>query len=112
MLALSILQSWGADVSVAKNGKEALKKVKKIKFDIILMDIQMPEMDGLEATENIRRKLHLNTPIIALTANALKDDKENYLKYGINDYISKPFITDELYKKIRDLIPKKKIKTR
>lgn len=111
MLALSILQSWGADVSVAKNGKEALKKVKKIKFDIILMDIQMPEMDGLEATENIRRKLHLNTPIIALTANALKDDKENYLKYGINDYISKPFITDELYKKIRDLIPKKKIKT-
>jgi len=107
MLALSILQSWGADVSVAKNGKEALVKVKKIKFDIILMDIQMPEMDGIQATENIRRKFKLNLPIIALTANALKEDKDKYIQYGINDYISKPFNTNELYQKIRDLIPKK-----
>jgi PAS domain S-box-containing protein len=107
MLALSILQSWGADVSVAKNGKEALVKVKKIKFDIILMDIQMPEMDGIQATENIRQKFKLNLPIIALTANALKEDKDKYIQYGINDYISKPFNTNELYQKIRDLIPKK-----
>ncbi|MGZ4118244.1 MAG: PAS domain S-box protein, partial [Bacteroidia bacterium] len=110
MLALSILESWEADVSIAKNGKEALDLIAKNNFDIILMDIQMPEMDGIEATKIIRKKLKFKTPILALTANAFKTDREKYMKSGVNDYITKPFDSENLYRKIVNLLPKEKVK--
>ncbi len=75
----------------AINGLDALEKLKQNKYDIILMDIQMPEMDGLEATEKIRTELKIETPIIALTANAFKSEVEKCKQVGMNDYLTKPF---------------------
>ncbi len=95
-----ILESWGMEVAVAENGKIALEMVQKQHFDLILMDIQMPEMDGIEATERIRKLDNTslaNIPIIALTANALKGDNHLYFQAGMNDYIIKPFTEGKLY---------------
>lgn len=75
----------------AENGVEAIEELKKGMFDIILMDLQMPIMDGIEATKIIRNELKINTPIIALTANALKKEIDYCLTIGFNDYIIKPF---------------------
>jgi len=87
MLALE-----GATIVVANNGLEAIEKSDEMKYDLILMDIQMPEMDGIEATRYIRNKSmqNMNTPIIALTAFALKGDEEIFRASGMDDYISKP----------------------
>jgi two-component system, sensor histidine kinase and response regulator len=91
-LGMELLPSWGLIVSVAKNGKESLQKLEEGSFDLILMDIQMPEMDGYEATRIIREQLHCSTvPIIAMTAHAMPGDREKMISKGMNDYISKPF---------------------
>lgn len=82
----------------ANNGLDALEKLRNKSYDIILMDIQMPEMDGLEATEKIRKELNLETPIIALTANAFKSEIEKCKLVGMNDYITKPFEESTLVK--------------
>jgi PAS domain S-box-containing protein len=91
-VALRMLQRLGYRVDVAANGLEVLDAIKRQHYDLILMDVQMPEMDGVEATHRIRTQM--NRPddpwIIALTANALSGDRENYLAQGMNDYISKP----------------------
>ncbi len=84
----------------AINGLDALEKLRNKKYDIILMDIQMPEMGGLEATEKIRKQLNLETPIIALTANAFKSEIEKCKLVGMNDYITKPFEESTLLKVI------------
>ena len=86
----------------AANGLEAIQMVDRFEYDIILMDMQMPEMNGLEATENIRcgPKKNRNIPIIALTANVLNEDKERCFNAGMNDYISKPVDRDVLIQKI------------
>jgi len=105
-VATSMLKKMGHNVVVVNNGKEALKAYNKNKFDLILMDGQMPEMDGLEATIKIRKledKLKTEssnetsapitkcpTPIIAVTANAMKGDRERFLAAGMDDYIAKP----------------------
>jgi two-component system, sensor histidine kinase and response regulator len=105
-VATSMLKKMGHNVVVVNNGKEALKAYNKNKFDLILMDGQMPEMDGLEATKKIRKledKLKTEssnetsapitkcpTPIIAVTANAMKGDRERFLAAGMDDYIAKP----------------------
>ncbi|HHB93147.1 MAG TPA: response regulator, partial [Thioploca sp.] len=89
-----IIESEGIFVSIANNGKEAVKMVKNNNFDAILMDIQMPEMDGYEATKLIRES-YTKIPIIAMTANAMRGDREKCLAAGMNDYISKP-IDDNL----------------
>jgi PAS domain S-box-containing protein len=102
--AQSSLQLKNAIVEIAENGKIALKKIKEENFDIILMDIQMPVMGGIEATKIIRTELKNNIPIIALTANALKGQSEKYFECGMDDYISKPFEIDELVKKIGQLL--------
>ncbi len=91
MVAVSILEQWNLVTDIAVNGREALQKLESGTYDLILMDIQMPVMDGIEATISIRRDLKLETPIIALTAHALKSEKEKYLRKGMNGYISKPF---------------------
>jgi CheY-like chemotaxis protein len=100
------------NIDIASDGKEALDKFGSSKYDIILMDIQMPIMDGLTATRKIREieasTTNTMTPIIALTANALSGDKETCLAAGMNDYISKPFQIETLVRKMNDLIQKRK----
>ncbi|WP_298140318.1 PAS domain S-box protein [Flavobacterium sp.] len=91
MVAQNSLQYYNCKVTEAENGMEALEILKKENFDIILMDIQMPEMDGIEATKIIRSEFKLATPIVALTANAFKSEIEKCKKAGMNDYITKPF---------------------
>lgn len=107
-VALTMLELLGCQVEVADNGCEALEALKREDFDLVLMDCQMPEMDGFEATEEIRR-LEENTdrytPIVALTANALKGDREKCLAVGMDDYISKPFGMDQLSNMLRNWIP-------
>ena len=98
--AFNILHERGLDVDIANNGIEAIAKVKEKKYDLILMDIQMPLMDGIEATKNIRKMETndlKNIPIIALSANALVGDKEKNLKSGMNEHITKPINPLELF---------------
>jgi len=99
-LIKQILIKYGIEVDLAKNGLEAFDKVKSIKYDLILMDIQMPVMDGIEATQeilNYEKEENLeHTPIVALTANALKGDREKFLNQGLDDYLSKPIESSEL----------------
>jgi PAS domain S-box-containing protein len=99
-LARHIMESWGFEVEIAVNGREAYEKVQQSEYDLILMDIQMPEMDGMEATKQIRKLPDASKskiPIVALTANALKGDSEKYLSVGMNDYMSKPFDESRLF---------------
>jgi len=101
------LERWGATVGVAENGKVAIEMLAAKPYDLVLMDIQMPEMDGLEATKGIRSTLlppASNVPIIAITASALRLDYEKCIALGMNEYISKPFKPDELYDKIVRLL--------
>jgi CheY-like chemotaxis protein len=91
MVANVILKEYDVIISQAGNGEEAIDYVKNNACDLVLMDIQMPILNGYQASEVIRKKLKLTTPIIALTANAMKGEKENCLEFGMNDYLSKPF---------------------
>ena len=101
-LVVRLLEKRGHSVQVAVNGREALQALDKERFDLVLMDVQMPEMDGMEATAAIRqheKNTELHTPIIALTANAMKGDREKYLSSGMDGYLAKPirpFELDEL----------------
>ena len=90
IVAENSLKHFNCIVTKADNGRIAVDLLAKQNFDIILMDIQMPELDGIEATEIIRRDLGLKTPIIALTANAFKTEIEKCISAGMNDYITKP----------------------
>lgn len=96
-LAITILKKWNAVVDVANNGLIAVQKVKDNDYDIILMDMQMPELDGVGATKVIRNELNREVPIIALTANAIKGERDKCINAGMNDYVSKPFEPAELY---------------
>ena len=89
-VAQGILTKMGVSVDLVKNGQEAVDAVNKRDYDLVLMDMQMPVMDGLEATRQIRSGSRSQTPIIALTAHAMNGDKEKYLKSGLDGYISKP----------------------
>ena len=95
----------GVHVEVAENGSIAVEKLKTSSFDIILMDVQMPVMNGFEATNAIRNldseKAH--TPIIAMTANVLKEEVDLCYQAGMDDFIGKPFDTNELLQKIYNL---------
>ena len=91
LIASNSLKFFGCQITEAENGKAAIEQLLKEDFDIILMDIQMPIMDGIEATKYIRNIMQIETPIIALTANAFKNDIELYLSIGMNDYVTKPF---------------------
>jgi PAS domain S-box-containing protein len=102
-LARHILESWDFQVVIAGNGREAIEQLGKEAFDFILMDVQMPEMDGIEATHRIRNMadpIKANIPIIALTANALKGDSEKYIAAGMTDYLAKPFDEERLFRVI------------
>lgn len=97
-VALQMLRRLGYQADVAANGLEVVAAVSRKKYDVILMDIQMPEMDGLEASIKIRELLSAEDlpRIIAMTANAMKGDKEKYLANGLDDYVSKPIDIDKL----------------
>ncbi|OEH84942.1 hypothetical protein BHU72_07050 [Desulfuribacillus stibiiarsenatis] len=109
-LATAILQKKGWQVTTANNGLIAVEILQKELFDIILMDIQMPVMNGIEATTEIRKLEKMTnrsvTPIVAMTANAMKGEEEKYIQIGMDDYITKPFVTEELYTKIESLVLK------
>ena len=105
LLIRIILEKFGLNVQIVENGKLALEKAKEEIFDLILLDINMPIMDGIEAIKQIRiyeNKINRHTPTIALTANSIKGDKERYLEEGMDNYLSKPINTNEL-SKILDL---------
>ncbi|GBD97818.1 MAG TPA: response regulator [Nitrospirae bacterium] len=107
-VTVRILEKQGHSVEVAANGKEALYILGKKHFDLVLMDIQMPDMDGIVATRIIRKSkdagIDPGIPIIALTAHAFQRDKEECLKAGMNGYITKPFKKQELLSKIERLV--------
>ena len=99
----SMVEEWGFDIEIAENGNKALELLSKKHFDIVLMDIQMPELDGLETTRIIRNefKSPINViPIIAVTANAYTEDHKLFYEIGINEVISKPFKSQILFDKI------------
>ena len=92
-LAVSVLTKWGHTVSIANNGQDAVDAWEREPFDVVLMDVQMPELDGYEATAIIRAKENHSgghVPIIAMTANAMKGDREECLSAGMDDYVAKP----------------------
>jgi CheY-like chemotaxis protein/HPt (histidine-containing phosphotransfer) domain-containing protein len=97
-LAIALLERWGHRVTVAENGQVALDWVSKHTFDVILMDMMMPVMDGLEATRRIRalQTEAAKVPIVAMTANAMESDRERCMQAGMDDYISKPIKAQEL----------------
>lgn len=98
-----LLLKQGHNVELAENGIQAIEKLKSMAFDLILMDIQMPIMDGLSALSVIRNELKSDVPVIAITAYALKGDREKFLAAGMNEYISKPINIREFYEKIEKL---------
>lgn len=100
LLAQKLLESYGAKVDIAENGIEGLKLIGEKSYDIVLMDIQMPKMDGYETTQKIRKEYYKKTPIIAMTAHALIDEKQKCLNAGMNDYITKPLKAELLLKTI------------
>ncbi len=107
-LAVGLLENWGHNVAVANDGQEAVDLWNQQPFDLILMDVQMPVIDGLDATRIIRRSEQStggHIPIVALTAHALKGDREKCLSAGMDDYISKPVRRHELYRAIKDFFP-------
>jgi TMAO reductase system sensor TorS len=110
LVAQAFLKGFGLQVSLAENGRLALERVLQGHFDLILMDCQMPEMDGFEATAKIREKqrdglLRASLPIVALTANAVEGDRERCLEAGMDDYLSKPFTGDQLAAVLRRWLP-------
>ena len=105
VVACKVLGLLGCDVRVAGNGVEGVAAVREEEFDVVLMDVQMPEMDGYEATARIRELEDAvspaDIPIIAMTANAMKGDREKCLEAGMNDYITKPIDTAALAGKLK-----------
>ena len=100
MVATKMLEKMGYRADVAGNGREAVEAQERLPYDVILMDCQMPELDGFEATKLIREHERLSgerhVPIIALTANAMKGDRDRCIEASMDDYVAKPIKRDEL----------------
>lgn len=108
LLVIKVLENQGYEITVAGNGRIALEEYEKQSFDIILMDLQMPELDGYETTRIIRKMPgdKGEIPIVAMTAHTIKGELEKCVSIGMNDYISKPFYASELYQKIEMIVEK------
>ena len=107
-LAIGILEKLGHRIVVANNGVEALNMLEQSKFDIVFMDVQMPEMDGLAATRELRRRegtTNTRIPVVAMTAHAMKGDRENCLDAGMDDYLGKPIRLKDVAQKLVDMFP-------
>ena len=103
MLAARLIKKQGHAATVVSNGREAQAAVEKGSFDVVLMDVQMPEMDGFEATAKIRRTEETtgkHVPIIAMTAHAMRGDRERCLNAGMENYVCKPIRPEELFREI------------
>lgn len=96
-LIAHLMKSWAIDYTIVNNGAEAIKELSKDGYSIVLMDIQMPEMDGYTATSIIRNEMSKDIPIIAMTAHAMTGEREKCLQLGMNDYVSKPIKETVLY---------------
>ncbi|MEM8861357.1 MAG: response regulator, partial [Chloroflexota bacterium] len=106
-VALRMLDRMGYTADLANNGVEALVALRRQLYDVVLMDVQMPEMDGIEATTQILAEWGEDRPtIIAMTANALTCDKERFLAVGMDDYVSKPVSVQELERALRFVQPR------
>ncbi len=107
-LVCRVLENAGHIVEIANDGEEALAHLKKQSFDIVLMDVQMPKMDGIKATQAIRNStdntFNPEIPIIAVTAHAFEEDRERCIKAGMNSCVTKPFKSEELFKEIEKLV--------
>jgi signal transduction histidine kinase/CheY-like chemotaxis protein len=107
-LAVKILEKQGYRIDIVENGNEAIKALGKTGYDLVLMDLQMPELGGLEATRTIRSQLsqvkNHQVPIIAMTAHAMKEDKDKCLEVGMNGYVSKPIDKEKLFQEIEKQI--------
>ena len=106
-LAITLLEKWGHSVVLANNGLEAIEHYRTQDFDLILMDLQMPEMGGIEATQIIReseKSSGKHTPIFAMTANAMREDRERCVVAGMDDYIAKPLNTEQLFAKLQGMV--------
>jgi PAS domain S-box-containing protein len=107
-LAVLLLEKHGHKVEVVSNGREALTALEQQEFDLVLMDVQMPEMDGLAATAALRSRevsTGRHVPVIALTAHAMKGDRERFLEAGMDAYLAKPIQKDELWRTLANLYP-------
>jgi CheY-like chemotaxis protein len=105
-VARMMLEPWGVLLDEAVDGPAALALLEQQPYDVVLMDIQMPGMSGVEVTQRLRQlPERAATPVIALTANAFRADVERYMAAGFNDYLAKPFDEAELYQKIEALVP-------
>ena len=110
-LAVGLLKKWGHSVVVTSNGREALAALESQHFDLVLMDVQMPEMDGLEAVAEIRasdKRSGRHMPIIAMTAHAMKGDRERCLEAGMDDYVSKPIHAHQLFETLESVLKKRR----
>ncbi len=106
-LTLLTLEKWNYDVVAVKNGRQLLDAIEKDNFDLVLTDVRMPEVSGLEAAAEIRRREELtgkHVPILAMTAYAMKEDRNNCLAAGMDGYVSKPVTPEELFEAIRQLV--------
>ncbi len=104
ILATAILESWQMEVEIAQNGLDAVKMLRNAAYDIVIMDIQMPKMGGVEAARIIREELKSDIPIVALTANAIIGDKERFLNAGMDAYLTKPFDEVTLFETLSKLL--------
>jgi signal transduction histidine kinase/DNA-binding response OmpR family regulator len=100
-LAVNYLESFGLEVEVANNGLTVIEKLKEKHFDLVLMDIQMPLLDGYDTAKKLRAEMGSSLPIVAMTAHILQGEKEKCLACGMNDYITKPFREAELYAMVK-----------
>jgi two-component system, sensor histidine kinase and response regulator len=109
-LASLLLSKGGFQVQSIMNGKEAVEAftASPHAFDLIFMDVQMPEMDGLDATRTIREAGFHQIPIVAMTANAMQGDRERCLEAGMNDYVAKPIRREEIFRAVEEWVLKRR----
>ncbi|WP_130469989.1 PAS domain S-box protein [Candidatus Magnetaquicoccus inordinatus] len=105
-VAVDLLEMVGLEVEVAGNGREAVEALRKLTFDVVLMDVQMPVMDGYDATRALRQELGVTIPIIAMTANAMVGDREKSLQAGMNDHVAKPIDPQHLFSTLHKWLQK------
>ena len=107
-VAVRLLQKRGHTVVAVEDGRQALRALDGERFDVVLMDVQMPEMDGFEATAAVRARERVqggHLPIVALTAHAMKGDRERCLEAGMDAYVAKPVNAEELFATLERLVP-------